>query len=359
MTGTAGLLCLLAAAASLQAAPTWRVESSPARKGSLAIRDLKFLSASRGVAVGLLREGRRTRPVAILTGDGGRTWNTVETQEEGSSLFFVNEDTGWMVTGQGLWKTTDSGRGWTKLPPRAATEGLLRVYFLDERRGWAVGTHKAVHETADGGVSWSRVVAAEEVDSNPDYTSYNWVTFVNGRHGLIAGASLPPQPGKASDRRELPHLTIFLDTRDGGATWRASMTSMFGRVTRVAFAADAGGLGLIEFQRDFEFPSEVFRIDWKTGQSSRVFRRADCAVTDIAFGAAGEAYLAAVEVKARRRSPDTPGRLRVFQSSDLSSWTEMRVAARAVARRATLSVLDAGHAWVATDDGMILRLAAE
>jgi photosystem II stability/assembly factor-like uncharacterized protein len=359
MRTAAGLTCLLAAAACLEAADGWRAEPPPAPKGSLTIRDLKFLSPTRGVGAGLLGKGRRTKPVVILTGDGGRTWDTVEAREAGSSLFFVNEETGWMVTGAGLWKTSDSGRDWTKLPPNAATEGLLRVCFLDERRGWAVGARKAVSETADGGKSWKPVAAAQEVESSPEYTAYNWVAFVGGRFGLITGASLPPQPGEAGGRRELPHLTIFLDTRDGGRTWTASTTSMFGRVTRVALAADGRGLGLIEFQRDFEFPSEVFRIDWKSGQSSRAFRRADCAVTDIAFGAAGEAYLAGVEVNARRRSGDKPGRLRVFRSSDLSSWTEMPVAPRAVARRAMLSVLDAAHAWVATDGGTILRLAAE
>jgi len=360
MTRAASLMLLLLWAFCLDAGEGWRVvfPRGP-RAPRLTINDLKFASAARGVAVGWLGEGRRRRPVEVLTGDGGKTWSTVKTAETGSSLFFVNERTGWMVTGEGLWKTADSGRSWTKLPRSAATEGLLRVCFLDEMRGWAVGVHKAVHETTDGGASWSRVRAAEEVEGNPEYTSYNWVTFVSGRFGMIAGASLPPQPGKASERRELPHLTIFLDTHDGGATWKASMTSMFGRVTRVAFAPDGRGLGLIEFQPDFEFPSEVFSIEWKTGKSARSFRRPDCAVTDIAFDAGGEAYLAGIQCDARSRSRTRPGKLMVLKSSDLASWTEMHVDPGAVARRAVLAVLDGGHAWVATDTGMILRLAAE
>ena len=359
MTTAARVLCLLAAGACLEAAERWRIEPPPSPGGSLAIRDLKFLSATRGVGVGLLGRGRRARPVVILTSDGGKTWDTVETKEAGSSLFFLNQETGWMVTGNGLWKTADSGRSWTRLPPSAATEGISRVYFLDERRGFAVGAHKAVYETANGGAKWQRVAAADQAESSPEYTSFNWITFVNGRYGMIAGASVPPQPGKSGERRELPHLTVFLDTRDGGATWTASTTSMFGRVTRVVFAPDGRGLGLIEFQRDFEFPAEVFRIDWKTGQSSRAFRQPDCAVTDIAFGAAGEAYLAGIQVKPEKRSGDAPGRLRVLRSTDLSSWSEMSVAPRAIARRAILSVLDAGHAWAATDEGKILRLAPE
>ena len=354
-----GLLWALLSAAPLCAAEAWRVRFSPKGRESLTINDLKFASSTHGVAVGCLGGGRGCRPVSVLTTDGGRTWSIVETKETGLSLFFVNETNGWMVTGGGLWRTSDAGRQWDKLPPANTPVGVLQVHFLDEQRGWAVGRRKALHETSDGGVSWSQVAAAAEVAGNPEYTSYDCITFVNGRFGMIAGASLPPQTGSESGRRELPHLTIFLDTRDAGATWKASTTSMFGRVTRVQFAPDGRGLGLIEFERDFEFPSEVFSIDWKTGKSSRSFRRADCAVTDIAFGPSGQALLAAIELPGRGRSRTARGRLKFFQSADLVHWNEMRVEGRWLARRAVLATAASGLAWSATDTGAILRLRTE
>jgi hypothetical protein len=129
---------------------------------------------------------------------------------------------------------------------------------------------------------------------------------------------------------------------------------MFGRITKVLFRADGQGLGLIEFRAGFEYPSEVFRIDAKTGKSWRVFRRADCAVTDIALTPAG-AYLAAVEPRGGKRL----GKLKLLASQDLETWTEVEVDARATARRATLAVADAGHAWLATDTGLILRRSSE
>ena len=51
-----------------------------------------------------------------------------------------------------------------------------------------------------------------------------------------------------------------------------------------------------------------------------------------------------------------PGNVKVFQSSDMSTWTEMAVDYRAVARRAILSGADERNLWLATDNGMILKL---
>ncbi|HSW48999.1 MAG TPA: hypothetical protein VLH09_02440 [Bryobacteraceae bacterium] len=353
-TQLAAIAGLLLWAASCSAGQVWRIQFSPARGDNLVLNDLKFVSRDRGIAVGRVGKGQAAKPVSLVTADGGRRWSRVAVQEAGLSLYFVNEANGWMVTGGGLWRTTDSGGTWSKLP-EAATPPMTRVHFLDEEHGWAVGPRKGFYQTSDGGASWSRVAAGEEVAGTPEYTSYDCITFVNDRFGMAAGASVPPQPDGGADRRELPHLTIFLDTRNAGATWTASTTSMFGRVTKVVFAPDGRGLGLIEFQSGFEFPSEVFQIDWRTGKSSRAFRRADCAVTDIALGPSGQAWLAAIERTGRNRR----GRLEVFESRNLLDWTEMSIQGRPRAGRAVLAVAEGGPAWVATDEGTILRLVTE
>ncbi|MFB3777279.1 MAG: WD40/YVTN/BNR-like repeat-containing protein [Bryobacteraceae bacterium] len=354
MTRLAGIAGLLFWMASCARGQVWRVQFSPKGGEAVAFSDLKFASADRGIAVGRAGRGQGAKPLALLTADGGRRWSRVSLQEEGQSLFFLNEVNGWMVTGGGLWKTSDFGATWSKLP-EASTPEVTRVHFLDERRGWAVGPLKGFYQTGDGGASWSRVAAGQEAAGTPEYTSYDCLTFVGGRFGMAAGASIPPQPGGAPGRRELPHLTIFLDTRDAGATWSASTASMFGRVTKVVFAPDGRGLGLIQFQSGFEFPSEVFQIEWKTGKSWRAFRRADCAVTDIDLGASGQAWLAAIE----RTGHSRRGRLRIFESRDLVEWTEMSIEGRPKAARAVLAAAEGGPAWVATDEGTILRLVTK
>ena len=51
-----------------------------------------------------------------------------------------------------------------------------------------------------------------------------------------------------------------------------------------------------------------------------------------------------------------PGNVKVFKSSDMKTWNEMAVDYRAVGQRATLSGADEQNLWLATDNGMILKL---
>jgi len=106
-------------------------------KSDLAIVDLQCPSASRGVAVGSIIERKSQKPVALATSDGGAHWQTVPLKENPVSAFFLNESIGWMVTDKGLWKTVESGKSWTKLPRMDAP--VVRVYFADEKNGWAAG----------------------------------------------------------------------------------------------------------------------------------------------------------------------------------------------------------------------------
>ncbi|MCL6508106.1 MAG: hypothetical protein K6T59_13900, partial [Bryobacteraceae bacterium] len=68
------------------------------------------------------------------------------------------------------------------------------------------------------------------------------------------------------------------------------------------------------------------------------------------------AYLAAVEPAGKLRRSPVPGRLHILRSDDLTTWSEMPVDYRAVARRAVLAAAGRKDIWVATDTGMILRL---
>jgi photosystem II stability/assembly factor-like uncharacterized protein len=54
-----------------------------------------------------------------------------------------------------------------------------------------------------------------------------------------------------------------------------------------------------------------------------------------------------------------PGKLKILQSLDLSSWTEMPIDYRAEGRRAVFAAAGPDHIWVATDQGMILKLVGE
>jgi hypothetical protein len=332
-------------------------------KSVLNIVDLQFPSATRGVAVGVIVEGSHQKPVAVVTSDGGKNWQTVDLDDPPVSLFFLNEGLGWLVTTKGLWQTTEAGKNWRKVtrPPGQ----IFRVSFTDENNGYAAGGKKKLFETHDGGKNWSAVTAAAEPPGNPEYSAYTWIAFADRKTGLVTGWNLPPRaqrmpdwmdPEAAVARRDVPHLSYSLVTHDGGKSWKSNSSSLFGEVSRVRFGPDGTGLGLIEYANSFRYPSEAYKIDWKTGASQTVYRDRHFAISDIWLGADGTAYLAGAQLMGQVRGV-VPSKVMVLRSQnrELTRWEEMPVDYRAVANHVTLAVVDPQNMWLATDGGMILK----
>ncbi|HVX66412.1 MAG TPA: hypothetical protein VHA11_07415 [Bryobacteraceae bacterium] len=362
----AAVLSVAFCAFPVAAAERWRMQYFyEAPETEFVITGLAFPTSGRGMAAGYL-SGKKDKPYAVSTSDGGETWKPVTVPDEALSLFFLDEKDGWLVGRDNLWRTGDFGQTWVKLGKAA---GALRVWFVTPQRGWAVGAKKSVYETSDGGANWQRVAAAAEPKTTEDYTVYGAIAFSNPQRGIISGWSRPPRRGERPNapewiepenaRREWPGVTINLETQDAGAHWKVSQTSMFGQITALSFAPDGTGLGLVEFFDKFDFPSEVYRMEARTGQNTRVFRARDRVVTDVLLDASATGYLAAFEPAGLVFRSPVPGKLKILKSTDLNHWQETEVDYRALARRAVLASAGAGRVWVATDTGMILTLASE
>jgi hypothetical protein len=347
-----------------QDAPRWRVQYFyDEDKSTLAINDLQFFSAARGVAVGAIVEGKSRKPVTLVTADGGAHWTKSELAEMPVSVFFLNDSLGWLVTEKGLWVSNEAGRGWKRMakPPAA----LLRVLFLDEKHGFGVGFNKVVIETKDGGEHWTPVDAAAEPPGEADVSVYNWIAFPTARDGIISGLNLPPEhheqlfpdwmdPAEALRQRSTPHLSYSLSTHDGGESWRAGATSLFGEISRIRLLPDGRGMGLIEYANSFSFPAEVKQINWHSGKSETVYKDKRFHVTDVWLMPDGTAYLAGA-LLAGQVHDVIPTKVQVLRSTDMEAWTELNVDYRAVARR-TMLAGSGDQLWMATDSGMILKL---
>ena len=347
----------------------------------LHITDLAFPSATRGIAVGEIadREGRHLQSTAIVTSDAGAHWSLVPLKEFPRSLFFLNESAGWLVTDEGIWFTDEAGRSWKRLSEQIRKERklfpaphsglLLRVWFLDAQHGFGVGLEKSVYETRDGGRTWKPVEEAAKPLTGAAYSAYSQIAFADERLGVIAGGYLPPRadpnareglpdwlaPEGALRRLQQPLLSMELETRDAGAKWHASTAPVFGSIERLRLAGRTG-LAVFAYADSFAWPSEVYRLDLTTGKSLSAFKQKDRRVTDAAMFQDGSAILAAVEPPGRLRSAPIPGKVKMLTSADLTTWTEMAVDYRAVARGLVLAGPDRAHMWAATDTGMILRL---
>jgi photosystem II stability/assembly factor-like uncharacterized protein len=358
-------LALVFLSASQLTAQKWQIQYFyDQAKSNFAVSDLQFSSATHGVAVGVIHGTRRDEPFSVVTSDAGEHWEPFPLKETPISLFFLNENQGWLVTAKGLWQTSTSGTVWTKLPKVGAE--ITRVYFLDEQHGWAIGPKKNALETRDGGKSWIHLSAATpQFGEDPDYSAYTWITFASPQRGFITGWNIPPNrnapelpdwvnPAAALKVPDTPHSSFTLTTNDGGAIWTPASRSMLGAIARVRFIANGKGLGLMQYSETAQYPSEVYAVDGPGAGSHTVYRDAKFAVSDVWLTPDGTAYLAGTVVRGKLRSV-IPEKVRVLTSKDLTNWTPIAVDYRAEA----LSVILSGagdQLWMATDSGMILKL---
>jgi photosystem II stability/assembly factor-like uncharacterized protein len=127
------------------------------------------------------------------------------------SVFFVDARRGWAVGGKGaLLSTADGGETWeVRRPP--VEDALRDVFFHDAETGWIVcerSVFKPVEKdepvsyllkTADGGASWSRVEVTRGADV---YVKLAGLRFADREHGWVYG-----------------ELGALYATADGGETW--------------------------------------------------------------------------------------------------------------------------------------------
>ncbi len=126
------------------------------------------------------------------------------------SVFFLNQNKGWAVGSKGVFLTTvDGGKTW-QLKTRPTEDALRDVYFADDQNGWLVCETnvyelKAKDEplaylmnTSDGGSTWKRV-NIPDADVN---TRLVRAVFTHGGRGWVFGEG-----------------GALFATRDAGETW--------------------------------------------------------------------------------------------------------------------------------------------
>jgi len=374
----AGAVTALAVLAAPLAAQRWESKYLYDKdKSGLVFMDIAFPSPQRGVAVGYETDGKHEEPVSLITTDAGEHWQRLPLKAMPHSLFFLNEKLGWLVTDGPLYRTTDQGRHWAPMPRPEPDMGLLgpgmvmpeavRVLFVDEKHGWAIGSQKLILETHDGGSHWKPVKATPAQPGSAYYSAYTWIAVADPNTAMITGWNIPPRrwgnekpdwvdPQSVLMRPDVPHLNYTVTTHDGGKTWSTRAASVFGEVERFRFLPDGRALGLTVYSQSFHYPSEVFRFDWHTGKSARVYRDQNFAVSDIWLSPSGTAYLAGTSAQGKLRDV-VPGKVRVLASKDYVNWKEIDVDYRAEAHRVIITAADEDNLWIATDMGMILKLA--
>lgn len=142
-------------------------------------------------------------------------------------VFFVNEDTGFIVGVDGvIRKTSDGGATWTALGS-GLTDHLSSVHFIDEQTGLVTGGRDDpllgggadagnIYRTTDGGVTWT------QVHNDPFSEGFDDVVFVDENTAIAIGFGV-----------------VTVKSADGGVTWEGRFTGLGGFIFNVSFN-DAG-----------------------------------------------------------------------------------------------------------------------
>ena len=183
---------------------TWRYKSDLTKREGMTVA-LHVFDSGRAIAA--------TGTGAIFsTADGGENWTPVEQTGRTnavSKLFFLDERRGW-AAGQGhVLRTEDGGRSWTALAPDvdvSYSAPVRAIQFLDENNGWLAGMNASLKRTVDGGVTWTAVETPIAAADHPDFWD---MFFVDSQLGWVVGEE-----------------GTILATRDGGATWMRQTTAL-------------------------------------------------------------------------------------------------------------------------------------
>ena len=167
------------------------------------------------------------------------------------SVYFVDQNKGWIVGSQGTFlKTIDSGKNW-KAEKKFTEDNIRDVYFADENHGWILCERDIyssgslspsyILETFDGGASWKNVRFDGEGRERlvRIFFTKEGIGWAVGEAGTVFAMQNDKRTWK---RTSVPAQTLMLDgiftdpshgllvggngtslfTEDGGTSWKSS-----------------------------------------------------------------------------------------------------------------------------------------
>ena len=173
---------------TLNGGETWRTVFDPQQQpleGSLPTDrpyDLSFVDAQHGWMSSLYR--------FYATQDGGKTWQPIKTGTPNrmASILAIDHQRGFaVVNAPGTWrdalvKTADGGQSWTQIYPALSPIGDLQ--FFDGQQGIGIGAANdwgAILKTSDGGRSWKKISTL-----GPIIEAVNRLSFADPQHGWVS-----------------------------------------------------------------------------------------------------------------------------------------------------------------------------
>ena len=122
--------------------------------------------------------GGFNRKKTLKTIDGGITWQEVLTQEFGQ-IQFLNNQVGFAhrigYSGGRMYKTTDGGNTWNINID--VNENINSFHFLDENNGYFAGDNGLMYKSKNGGITWEKLTVP--------YVYFKFIKFYSKNVGYI------------------------------------------------------------------------------------------------------------------------------------------------------------------------------
>jgi len=161
---------------------TWTQQNS-GLSGNLHHFGVQFTDENNGFVIGFIL-GSQFQNYILKTTNGGQTWaaNFDFQNNDLSSLYFVNQNVGWISGLDGfLIKTTDAGGTW-QIQNSSTSEPITDLFFTNENKGWYTGFNGTLCQTNDGGNTW---IQQEILIQN----LLRGVCFVDEANGWVVGSN--------------------------------------------------------------------------------------------------------------------------------------------------------------------------
>ncbi|MCB0727481.1 MAG: T9SS type A sorting domain-containing protein [Ignavibacteriae bacterium] len=157
------------------------------------------------------------------TTNGGENWSYTYLGSRMNHIYFVNENKGFAVGWESIFKTENAGNNWTEVPGIFNVIQYSKINFINENTGFLLGKYiyspktSKICKTTDFGSSWEDITLVEFKDMNS-------ISFLKENEGWICG-----------DKGQL------YATSNNGNNWIKQLTPSNNNINSISFTSDNTG----------------------------------------------------------------------------------------------------------------------
>ena len=166
------------------------------RIGTLAwLRSIYFLDEDRGWIAG-------SRGTLLTTRDGGKTWRLEKRFVDDNiyDVFFADERNGWILCGRDVYtlgvrspsyllRTSDGGDTWEKFELKDNKERLVRLVLRKDMYGFAIGEAGSIWQLGDDPKTWRKLESSTEFLLMDGWLKDDRNALLVGGGGVLLGTS--------------------------------------------------------------------------------------------------------------------------------------------------------------------------